>query len=167
MERAKTPSMEGRTIVRPDATCKVSTPGTSFTFNGGPDNRPARREGLDDGGAGGERPSMEGRTIVRPDTAKRTGSMPFKVPSMEGRTIVRPDGYHRNHQSRLFLQWRAGQSSARQVVSELVQQVLQWRAGQSSGQTSHRQPRGPLGYLPSMEGRTIVRPDSIRRHRPS
>ena len=42
--------------------------------------------------------------------------------------------------------------------------VLQWRAGQSSGQTNR--PRGGPNcgdLLPSMEGRTIVRPDSTFR----
>ena len=60
------PSMEGRTIVRPD---QINTQHVG-------DHVP---------------PSMEGRTIVRPDLPVRTPSIDTMGPSMEGRTIVRPD----------------------------------------------------------------------------
>ena len=38
---------------------------------------------------------------------------------------------------------------------------LQWRAGQSSGQTLHPAGRPLVAGIPSMEGRTIVRPDEF------
>ena len=85
---------------------------------------------------------------------------------MEGRTIVRPDKMCSSHPSHREC-------------------CLQWRAGQSSGQTRRRMDRDPTrqnsfnggpdkrparparsrsgtttGWHPSMEGRTIVRPDT-------
>ena len=136
---ALTPSMEGRTIVRPDR-CRVArsarressfnggpdnrparpvnvpnTKPTAATFNGGPDNRPARRENPDPLVIPPLKPSMEGRTIVRPDGSYRCRDLFVCVPSMEGRTIVRPD--------------------------------------------QQQPPIHETGVRPSMEGRTIVRPD--------
>ena len=157
------PSMEGRTIVRPDRSGAV------------------RRCGEDG-------PSMEGRTIVRPDEAQGRVRKDNRVPSMEGRTIVRPDptphdptplrstafnGGPDNCPARpaidtlimssfLDLQWRAGQLSGQTGITAVPMSqfgALQWRAGQLSGQT-HPPDRGaPLLGRPSMEGRTIVRPD--------
>ena len=108
--------MEGRTIVRPDANLSVSDLSRHYSFNGGPDNRPARqgilplllqivtllqwRAGQSSGQtfvrdidvALAKFPSMEGRTIVRPDPVGGSFNVGEVGPSMEGRTIVRPDG---------------------------------------------------------------------------
>ena len=135
--------MEGRTIVRPDTRKANATGPLLFTFNGGPDNRPAR-------------PEIE---AVMTD---------HRFPSMEGRTIVRPDS-HVSFTTSLVsstLQWRAGQSSGQTLSSSPVNMTpldLQWRAGQSSGQTHNRGDQFRARVVPSMEGRTIVRPDKQRQ----
>ena len=64
--RGMVPSMEGRTIVRPDEGGQPGKPAATF-------------------------PSMEGRTIVRPDGQRFVVVVKQRRPSMEGRTIVRPD----------------------------------------------------------------------------
>ena len=134
------PSMEGRTIVRPDRTSLRPHVAAAQSFNGGPDNRPAR-------------PHRWIYRVGRPVTlqwraGQSSGQTPWTritaphphPPSMEGRTIVRPD--------------------ANQILRDAVRFIcLQWRAGQSSGQTSIRSAPSPSGSRPSMEGRTIVRPD--------
>ena len=95
------------------------------SFNGGPDNCPARRRRIQRRRPPDfepERPSMEGRTIARPDaqsTAMWANALNGQVPSMEGRTIARPD--HRAE--------------------------------------ARRRTTLP-GCGPSMEGRTIARPDA-------
>ena len=140
------PSMEGRTIVRPDRHQPGNAHRMLCTFNGGPDNRPARRRrhqaralylcglqwraGQSSGQTYGEvrdcrhrsGPSMEGRTIVRPDRDRVQRDALHRRPSMEGRTIVRPDPALRQ---------------SRRRITE-----------------------------PSMEGRTIVRPDVVGVERP-
>ena len=145
--------MEGRTIVRPDQPSSPAPTSALWTFNGGPDNRPARRGVrrwlkslmLTFNGGPDNRPARPGRPTQ--DTEE-------VAPSMEGRTIVRPD-------------------SPRCAQRHPQEHHLQWRAGQSSGQTLVRQRSPANGCQPSMEGRTIVRPDNGelsdggRRHRPS
>ena len=85
------PSMEGRTIVRPDLPGICEAKPLTFSFNGGPDNRPARPARRDGPLALSHGPSMEGRTIVRPDWTLDERPIDAIRPSMEGRTIVRPD----------------------------------------------------------------------------
>ena len=132
--------MEGRTIVRPDYVDTEQLLPLHTSFNGGPDNRPAR-----------------------------LGTLMHSV------------------KNTTFLQWRAGQSSgqtlstifsvfplrcpfnggpdnrpARQIELsryEKARPFLQWRAGQSSGQTTSSVSVETGDSGPSMEGRTIVRPD--------
>ena len=110
------PSMEGRTIVRPDDSARRCWPPRRPAFNGGPDNCPAR-----------------------PGWAY---------------TMVPPSA---------LLQWRAGQLSGQtwRSSAEFDSRLgtLQWRAGQLSGQTAPHPPARYLCVVPSMEGRTIVRPD--------
>ena len=114
--------MEGRTIVRPDRTRRISRVGRRF-------------------------PSMEGRTIVRPDFVVWLRQHPDIPPSMEGRTIVRPDQRRSSrdaNERQCSLQWRAGQLSgqtcddAGSITRRRAVTILQWRAGQLSGQTPPR-----------------------------
>ena len=137
------PSMEGRTIVRPDKPTLPRLGAETNAFNGGPDNCPARpdrrtvRAALDDRlqwRAG----QLSGQTDVQTFS---TGNI--VRPSMEGRTIVRPDqGQH--------------------ALLRNVHGGLQWRAGQLSGQTGIAECVPEPTPVPSMEGRTIVRPDPLR-----
>ena len=135
-----TPSMEGRTIVRPDTVPLGVVHVVRRAFNGGPDNCPARpangvslsdvgdhlqwRAGQLSGQTGGRRkrcPTPPAPFNGGPDNcpARREGPTLVRragiTPSMEGRTIVRPD--------------RGGRTGSAAVDQ------------------------------PSMEGRTIVRPD--------
>ena len=109
------PSMEGRTIVRPDTV----------------------RPRLD---LHRQHPSMEGRTIVRPDRRRtRTRSHP-RNPSMEGRTIVRPDRPPATGSRSATASFNGGPDNcpARPCCgddSRTPSNTLQWRAGQLSGQT--------------------------------
>ena len=134
------------------------------SFNGGPDNRPARRAS-----AGGVRTNAahlqwragqsSGQTVAF--DAQRIWPID---PSMEGRTIVRPD-----LQPFWLLRLRAGSFNGgpdnRPARHGLLvcfvpsRESLQWRAGQSSGQTRPAQTEHGPRHVPSMEGRTIVRPD--------
>ena len=120
------PSMEGRTIVRPDPDTSCPTAQLSadeaYAFNGGPDNCPARLARYPHVGDG-DPPSMEGRTIVRPDTTGTRDNTGCYTPSMEGRTIVRPD------------RTRGPSMEGRTIVRPDLTSTLQWRAGQLSGQT--------------------------------
>ena len=209
------PSMEGRTIARPNGRTCTSPRRTCTTFNGGPDNCPAKRRN-----SGGAlrllAPSMEGRTIARPNAATLGGPSTRGCPFNGG-----PDNCPAKHAICMalaceltILQWRAGQlpgqTPARrgqpargeatfnggpdncpakrvgqgnpQVARSLC---LQWRAGQLPGQT-RRTPAPPgsrrsafnggpdncpaklfgvdcggvVERLPSMEGRTIARPNT-------
>ena len=107
---------------------------------------------------------MEGRTIVRPDLPSYAQPRSY-CPPFNGGPDNRP-ARHRLLQpvgiTHGYLQWRAGQSSGQTALrlsgNERVID-LQWRAGQSSGQTLLPSMRAGTGEPPSMEGRTIVRPD--------
>ena len=158
------PSMEGRTIVRPDVTATPQAPTATYPFNGGPDNRPARHAV--------NRAALF--TVLR---------LQWRAGQSSGQTP--PPKYPvRTH---CGLQWRAGQSSGQtrmtgrpvsaavpafnggpdnrparlrsQRPGETPTRNLQWRAGQSSGQTMLGRARFDARLNPSMEGRTIVRPD--------
>ena len=206
--------MEGRTIVRPDPRRLRCTHLRRLAFNGGPDNRPARRSepslaivarsflqwraGQSSGQTGHRNsdrcrrhhpsmegrtivrpdvadvklvvvafhPSMEGRTIVRPDDTVRPVPRRCSNPSMEGRTIVRPDPSLSRIAHAIRLPFNGGPDNrpARQglgLAHTLSGRILQWRAGQSSGQTSRWFKVSGGGCRPSMEGRTIVRPDRL------
>ena len=67
-----------------------------------------------------------------------------------------------NRQTKIeVLQWRAGQSSGQSCKQRRLctnTPGLQWRAGQSSGQSCRDRLHSQRGIVPSMEGRTIVRP---------
>ena len=159
------PSMEGRTIARPDLLSLSATfSAAALQWRAG--QLPGQTVGVDADPAGLRYPSMEGRAIARPDSHGcsawrssgslqwRAGQLPGQTvghpgcgaephpPSMEGRTIARPDP-------------RVGTPADRAAA-------LQWRAGQLPGQTvPPAAPRG-LSAAPSMEGRTIARPDPWR-----
>ena len=135
------PSMEGRTIARPDVHAhSVSRsvlilqwragqlPGQTparrgartdhVPFNGGPDNCPARRRMCSPGRS--VRRTFNGgpdNCPARHDRPRRPGRL--HPPSMEGRTIARPDMYSI-------------------VIYGPAKIGLQWRAGQLPGQTSQR-----------------------------
>ncbi len=158
--------MEGRTIVRPDELGCARSRSVCPT------------------------PSMEGRTIVRPDTHRRRPNPNPQRPSMEGRTIVRPDsclafvirdlgpafnggpddrpaGFARSRRQTGIggrLQWRAGRSSGR-IHADLVLDV-EYTYPSMEGRTIVRPDADGerselLQWFPSMEGRTIVRPDPL------
>ena len=116
---AKRPSMEGRTIVRPDTVGFDSPPPPHTPFNGGPDNRPARPVAAVGVAHRRGHPSMEGRTIVPARlcllSTVRALPQPFNG-GPDNRPARPPIGEHET-----ITAWR-----------------LQWRAGQSSGQTSSR-----------------------------
>ena len=162
--RCQQPSMEGRTIVRPDPNPPTRRPASPLPFNGGPDNRPARRLFVRVCCPVPIIPSMEGRTIVRPDQADGGAMVTVSEPSMEGRTIVRPDrvgvlrpvralppfnGGPDNRPARPFgpphvasprATFNGGPDNRPARLLESSEMVgltrsLQWRAGQSSGQT--------------------------------
>ena len=135
------PSMEGRTIVRPDQQRSRQRQRRQSAFNGGPDNRPARLAMHALKRSLNSIPSMEGRTIVRPDLDSFRATN-ISGPAFNGGPDNRPA--------------RRGNPG---LWSESVH-VLQWRAGQSSGQTSRQVTVQAYGTIPSMEGWTIVRPDA-------
>ena len=165
-----TPSMEGRTIVRPDLRWPARLRWAKSSFNGGPDNRPARRGDLQPfnhqccpfNGGPDNRPARP--NSLTPEVRSK------RLPSMEGRTIVRPDPPVPRRATSVCPTFNGGPDN-RPARPQLGLDVgtwlhtLQWRAGQSSGQTLHLLPGSLHGYLPSMEGRTIVRPDSAHTSR--
>ena len=138
------PSMEGRTIARPDQRPPDGVASPSVAFNGGPDNCPARRDLLAVLDNGGPQPSMEGRTIARPDPAAAPSTTSCdRRPSMEGRTIARPDAI-------FICKWGNAPPP------------FNGGPGQLPGQTPMTMLGRPVLVSPSMEGRTIARPD-VRR----
>ena len=146
---------------------------------------------------------MEGRTIVRPDPALRQSRRRITEPSMEGRTIVRPDpvgverppGTHRpfnggpdnrparpvlyGHTWKLIGSFNGGPDNrpARPPETSTRAQPI---SPTFNGGPDNR-PARPCEHLdavhyrffPSMEGRTIVRPDKemvrllFQQHKPS
>ena len=83
---------------------------------------------------------------------------------MEGRTIVRPDLRMLRQPSMCRRPFNGGPDNrpARPVyrcLNRKIRHGLQWRAGQSSGQTRRFVLDLTTSQPPSMEGRTIVRPD--------
>ena len=157
--------MEGRTIARPDVESDLGK---------------ARD---------GSSPSMEGRTIARPDltTSHTDGKLLFllqwRAGQLPGQTRVschrtirheRPfNGGPDNCPARLarhllatlyrtYLQWRAGQLPGQTMAEKRCANAacgLQWRTGQLPGQTIDPGLVADSAYPPSMEGRTIARPD--------
>ena len=129
VEARTKPSMEGRTIARPDVTATSAPLRTARpAFNGGPDNCPAR-------------PSATSTTTSRacafnggPDNCPaRLGDEEQVLverlgPSMEGRTIARPD--------MLITDGSLGSIAP-----------LQWRAGQLPGQTPTAMRPTPAGTV--------------------
>ena len=137
--RRGTPSMEGRTIVRPDHHQYGSTRHATASFNGGPDNRPARPQ------LPGYQPASQSLLQWRAGQSSGQTKILFVSSSVL-----------------MTLQWRAGQSSGQTLIPEdkpVALRRLQWRAGQSSGQTYAQLLKVSTRRTPSMEGRTIVRPD--------
>ena len=134
------PSMEGRTIARPNNSWGFAVDRFPTSFNGGPDNCPAKPVPGGMVAGGGVSPSMEGRTIARPNDSAGTAGRAPNPPSMEGRTIARPNPAHGSASAASVsaLQWRAGQlpgQTTRGVPETVIYQGLQWRAGQLPGQT--------------------------------
>ena len=144
LPRARRPSMEGRTIARPDQRAQVIAGATSLALQWRAGQLPGqtRRDAV--ATSPHLIPSMEGRTIARPETYRctppsmegRTAARLDKLratllPSMEGRTIARPDSLDGG---RRRLQWRAGQLPGHPPLGR-TSSLLQWRAGQLPGQT--------------------------------
>ena len=128
--RPSAPSMEGRTIVRPDGQSRVRGCERHSSFNGGPDNRPARHPPQRPFAPRvTEPPSMEGRTIVRPDQTCLADDLP-PTATFNGGPDNRP----------------ARRDSSATLVG--VSGSLQWRAGQSSGQTGRVHDRAPRPRRP-------------------
>ena len=172
----QSPSMEGRTIVRPDP-----------PFSGSCISRPQ------------DTPSMEGRTIVRPDKGLmvttppptslclqwRAGQLSGQTsecqsrieqarqnnPSMEGRTIVRPDGgdppdncttCHRPFNGGPDnCPARPGQGRVDDTLTDSFPS-MEGRTIVRPDETDHIVHPRACHDIPSMEGRTIVRPDTSR-----
>ena len=84
---------------------------------------------------------------------------------MEGRAIARPNVGEvvRVPAGHDLLQWRAGQLPGRTCQSgelgRFTASVLQWRAGQLPGRTVRDTTVLWSGWMPSMEGRAIARPN--------
>ena len=134
------PSMEGRTIVRPDCYVGAIRLSREYPFNGGPDNCPARPSIVLTVFLTLRWPSMEGRTIVRPDDGI-SSTLRYPTISFNGgpdncpARLVGPDAVGDWEDA---LQWRAGQLSGQtQSCTPCAVKIcpLQWRAGQLSGQT--------------------------------
>ena len=115
VERPFEPSMEGRTIARPDM------PAGSHV-------------------ADSSHPSMEGRTIARPDKIEHRRivtegiHLQWRAGQLPGQTCGRPSLCG----STFHLQWRAGQlpgQTTRVADTAMPKSSLQWRAGQLPGQT--------------------------------
>ena len=136
------PSMEGRTIARPDAPLAVSAVLHEHD------------------------PSMEGRTIARPDSGVPVDVSEASAPSMEGRTIARPDpvGLGSTRYSSPSLQWRAGQLPGQTwtMNPQPAPASPPFNGGPDNCPARQAEPRVVMGghVEPSMEGRTIARPDT-------
>ena len=132
--------MEGRTIARPDGEAFDRFAVGACTFNGGPDNCPARPANM---------------RLCAPVRASFNGG-PDNCPA---RPVTAPTVF----QPICALQWRAGQlpgQTAHAGATVIVNTPLQWRAGQLPGQTLDTRHKPEARRPPSMEGRTIARPDS-------
>ena len=171
VEDPEPPSMEGRTIARPNLPGRRRWPPPGRgSFNGGPDNCPAKPA----------RdlviilllwsPSMEGRTIARPNLYSVSYVLNADLfPSMEGRTIARP-----NYREvwvvmprQNGLQWRAGQLPGQTLWRLwLNRPLLAFNGGPDNcpAKLERAEQVGPQA-LPSMEGRTIARPNGGSRAR--
>ena len=141
-----------------------------YAFNGGPDNCPARRE--IETSIWAMPPLLQWRAgqLSGQTCGDRLHSQRGVMPSMEGRTIVRPDSTQQRSQAGPQRPFNGGPDNcpARhpQVRGLTVRSInLQWRAGQLSGQTRIISHICPNSAGPSMEGRTIVRPDKLHRTR--
>ena len=157
-------------------------------FNGGPDNCPARPAFIANPvdavithlqWRAGQLPGQTGQALDKTPAAVRLQWRAGQLPGQTGqrRVMVRPIA---------FLQWRAGQLPGQTSLTSTDTMswiCLQWRAGQLPGQTGSgcphhrstcpfnggpdncpaRQPqsdeRPSRTLAPSMEGRTIARPD--------
>ena len=136
---------------------------SNASFNGGPDNRPARqyndtpgqrREASFNGGPDNRpaRPSQHSRQIPTMPTFNGGPDNRPARPWLSGsrHVLTSPfNGGPDNRPARPGLDLSAAITAAH----------LQWRAGQSSGQTVGIVRFATFNKIPSMEGRTIVRPD--------
>ncbi len=141
--KQRRPSMEGRTIVRPDLSPGLPSRCHTHLLQwragqlSGQTRRPVHCQHPPD------LPSMEGRTIVRPDVVFAVGLRKVRIPSMEGRTIVRPDRAVRKRWCAAgHLPSMEGRTIVRPDLRDPPRAApagpdLQWRAGQLSGQTAH------------------------------
>ena len=211
------PSMEGRTIARPDSLDGIEPPRKKPVLQWRAGQLPGQTVGAAVGAKGtlvilqwragqlpGQTwcwswsvlllwpPSMEGRTIARPDLAVLEGTRRRHLPSMEDRTIARPDHPQNTQASTQYSPFNGGPDNCparprkalyrhvqsrpfnggpdncparpgRPHVDMPLMSTLQWRAGQLPGQTSDGTCCRTKNNTPSMEGRTIARPDLVAR----
>ena len=186
------PSMEGRTIVRPDPDNPVTTwsctshlqwragqlsgqtrrrdgegVGQVPPFNGGPDNCPARRSGghpcdAISVGLQWRAGQLSGQTREIPD--QTIDALP---PSMEGRTIVRPDEFETRRVAHGPLPSMEGRTIVRPDVTSSRATPPSSTPFNGGPDNCPARPDATAQDLaqdlrPSMEGRTIVRPDRSR-----
>ena len=159
------PSMEGRTIARPDHIFHQYPSSARYPFNGGPDNCPARLRHALASLMVRPDPSMEGRTIARPD-ARPDGPASIRHSTFNGGPDNCPArrGRAPSPSRRRVCPFNGGPDNCPARLrgnrpDERLKIVLQWRAGQLPGQTLTRPCDSRSMTRPSMEGRTIARPD--------
>ena len=157
-------SMEGRTIARPNPSSDSSPGTTSASFNGGPDNCPAKPAGTAMRHTSGSRlqwraGQLPGQTAGGGDHETLVQALQWRAGQLPGQTRRRrrlprrpthfnggPDNCPAKRAAAMtaglafgVLQWRAGQlpgqtSSSRSAFPPRLS-ALQWRAGQLPGQT--------------------------------
>ena len=139
-QRESIHSMEGRAIARPDTENGGRLERCHVAFNGGPGNCPARPGVAADGFDGDTLPSMEGRAIARPDHAESASSAGQTARSFNG---------------------GPGNCPARRRVSSRVSENRPSMEGRAIARPdiSIMQAQRTESPEPSMEGRAIARPD--------
>ncbi len=167
---SRRPSMEGRTIVRPDdvagaavACLNIPLQWRAGQLSGQTQRALERVRGL-------QHPSMEGRTIVRPDDSSTNSFVSGDPPSMEGRTIVRPDWKCLRSSGMRWLPFNGGPDNC--PARRRSPRPFPARSPSFNGGPDNC-PARPVGsrrlvndrHSPSMEGRTIVRPDALQLRR--
>ena len=169
--RARGPSMEGRTAVRPN---RIAAEGVRGCWHPSMEGRTAVRPNLTTERSWGM-PSvslqwragqLSGQTSGRPRRLR-----PGSLPSMEGRTAVRPNQPVRRCRLPTLHAFNGGPDSCpakRQGPGSRSRRVvLAFNGGPDSCPAKpfpdHDDPA--TRHCPSMEGRTAVRPNDVRRHR--
>ena len=152
--------LPGQTPRRPSRCRRPQRP-----FNGGPDNCPAKLEDLADELVAQIEPSMEGRTIARPNGPRVVAVIGEEQPSMEGRTIARPNRPARSARWRRTLAFNGGPDNCPAKPAPSSAAIGETRSTFNGGPDNcpAKLLRDPAlqadQRVPSMEGRTIARPN--------